>query len=475
MNSKDRECHTENDLKADVVVVGAGGAGLAAAVEASGSGADTVVLEKQTTILDSSTGLSAGTFCFAGTDAQKKEGIQDTNKILFKDIMDAGLWKNDPLLVQTYVNNQLDTYHWLSELGLKWGSISAAAGMSVPRGHFTDPIECIEKLKKAAEINGTRIFFNTPVTGLLTDDKKRVIGCRFEKNQKTAVAAARRGVVLATGGFGRDPKRLANINPRFKNVSVTAGLGHTGDGLKWAEALGATMTDMEYVKPSFELHVLGKSSKEILLMFYLGAIIINKKGMRFINESISYKDIGVACLDQPDAVAFQVFDQKIYDRGAESARKAGASIPVENFTLGLDEGRIKLLLCGNTMDELAQKIGVPQDALHNTITKYNDSVMQSRDLEFGRTALSGSVGSLLRIDTPPFYAYETKSHFLATYAGIAVDDEMRVLTSDGRIPGLYAAGEIMGGFHGASYHTGTALSKAIIFGRIAGKNASQAH
>jgi fumarate reductase flavoprotein subunit len=470
---KGHEYETSWDLEADVVIVGAGGAGLAAAIEASGSGADTIVFEKQSRIWDSSTALSAGMISFAETDVQGKQGIHDSSDLFYQDIMEVGLWKSDPRMVQTYVSNQLDTFYWLTRLGLKWGNVSAAAGMSVPRGHFTDPLECVRILNAAAEMKGTRIFLNSAVTGLVTDDEKRVVGCRFSKAGHAARARARKGVILATGGFARDTERLGSIDPRFPGVTATAGLGHTGDGLRWAEALGAQLKDMEHVKPSFELHVQGTSSREILLMFYLGAIIVNKRGERFVNESISYKEIGMACLDQPHGIGFQVFDQKIYDLGVRNAKRAGASMPVENFVMGLDEGRIRLLQRAHTIDELTGQMGAPSNTLRKTIDHYNTGAKNGRDMDFGRTTLSGRVGSLTCIDTPPFYAYESKSHFLATYAGLTVDDEMHVLTVKGKIPGLYAAGEVVGGFHGASYHTGTALGKAIIFGRIAGSNASQ--
>jgi fumarate reductase flavoprotein subunit len=111
--------------------------------------------------------------------------------------------------------------------------------------------------------------------------------------------------------------------------------------------------------------------------------------------------------------------------------------------------------------------------LKETVERYNAGVSAGADPEFGRRHLSSSIGELVRIETPPFYAYEAKSHFISTYAGLAVDDSMRVLTSTGHIPGLFAAGEAIGGFHGASYHSGAAVGQALVFGRIAGRNAAQ--
>ena len=124
----------------------------------------------------------------------------------------------------------------------------------------------------------------------------------------------------------------------------------------------------------------------------------------------------------------------------------------------------------DTLEGLAVKTGLPQKVLVDTVNNYNQYVDSGEDLEFHRSTLSGDVGKPVKIDRPPYYSFETKSHFLATYAGIAVDKNMNVMRKKGKISGLCASGEVIGGFHGASYQTGTALSKAIIFGRIAGIN-----
>ena len=181
----------------------------------------------------------------------------------------------------------------------------------------------------------------------------------------------------------------------------------------------------------------------------------------------------MASLDQPNGVGVMVFDQKIFDRAVENTRNASSAIPSENFVLGLDAARIRLLVQADTIEELADGIHVPRQELSETIERYNNGVDSGTDAEFGRRHLSASIGSLVKIETPPFYAYEAKSHFLATYAGLAVDASMSVLTDAGHIPGLYAAGEAIGGFHGASYHSGAAVGQALIFGRIAGRNAAQ--
>jgi fumarate reductase flavoprotein subunit len=237
-----------------------------------------------------------------------------------------------------------------------------------------------------------------------------------------------------------------------------------------AENLGAYLTDMEYVKPSFGISATSPSIATISVMFYNGAIIVNKEGRRFVDESLSYKDIGKAALSQPDGIGYQIFDQKIYETGVEKAK----SMPPAKAMFGLDETRIKLLVEGNTIRELAFKINVPYEALQKTIDTYNEQADAGKDLNFGRASLAGLTGRIVRIDMPPFYAYASKNTIPGTYGGIVVDDCMRVKNRKGIIPGLYAAGEIVGGFHGVSYMTGTAVAKALIFGRIAGKHAANA-
>lgn len=468
MQIKNEQYNGPWDQETDVVIVGAGGAGLAASVEVINAGAEAIVLEKQPRIWDSSTAISAGGFAFAGTDLQEKLGIKDSNELFFKDIMTVGKQKNDPELVQTYIDHQLDSYYWLKKLGVRWSEIvSVVGGMSVPRAHATDPLDMVRTLYRTARKQGALILFQAPVTGLLTGDDGRVVGVNLqERTGGTSRIKARKGVVLASGGFARCSRRLSTLDPKFATVIATSGPGHTGDGLEMAEALGALVKDMENVKPSFELHINGTTSEDIALLYLSGGIIVNKKGERYVNESISYKDTGMFTLDQPDAKGYQIIDQKIYERQVRLAKKSS-----DDITMGLDAAKIRLLVKGNSVEELARKIGVPPDALRNTIDRYNNYVDGGRDMEFGRTTLAGNFGRPVKLDTPPFYSFETRAHFLSTYAGLVVDKNMRVLSPGGPIRGLFAAGEIVGGFHGAGYHSGTALGKAIIFGRLAGRNA----
>ncbi|MFC1929760.1 flavocytochrome c [Chloroflexota bacterium] len=457
----------------DVVVVGAGAAGLAAAVAASTAGAETIILEKQNKLSDTSTALSGGTLAFAGTEYQESRGIQDSNELLYKDIMDIGQWQNDTELVRVYVANQLDTYHWLTGLGVRWAELQAVAGHSVPRAHFTDPLKLLYILKEAVTKLGVTVLSQVSVTGLITDGTKRVTGVIVRERSGNERIKVRRGVVLATGGFGRDPERLRSIDPRYPGVAAYVGKGHTGDGHRMAEELGAIFKDMKFVKPTFGFHVNSTSVAELLLLFYCGAIIVNRRGERFVNESLSYKDIGASALQQPDYIGFQIFDQKVYELAVQNAKIIEETISAAGHGMALDGTRINLLAKADTVEGLASQIGVPIQILKETVSKYNGYVDLGKDPDFSREALTRGWGTVTRIDIPPFYAYESKPGFAATYGGLAVDKDMHVLTVHGKIPGLYAAGELIGGFHGASYITGSSIGKSIIFGRIAGRNTAQ--
>ena len=447
------------DEQVDVVIVGAGEAGLAAAIESVDAGATAIVFEKMGTVKSTSAAMSLGVFSFAGTEYQQRQGVQDSNDLFFKDMMNAGKWTNYEPLVKVFLAEQLDGYNWLTALGVKWFALRMFGGSSVPRGHETDPIEQLGILQEAAEKKGVRILFRTKVTELLTDKDKRVIGVCAQSAEKALRVKARKGVVLATGGFGYDTKRMAAIDPRLAKLKVVVSPGHTGDGHRMAETLGAFFRHMElaYIRPTIGIHLSSRSAKTALLAYWDGAIVVNKLGNRFVNESVENRSIGTATLDQPDQVAYEIFDQKVFER----LKRQGA---------GIGEAITTRLIEAPTIDDLASKIGVPPHALNRTMDRYNDGVDKGKDPDFGRTHLAQDVGAMTRIDTSPFFAYETSPWLPGTYGGVAVDEDMHVLTNEGIVRGLYGAGEIVGGFHGAGYHTGSALAKALVFGRIAGRN-----
>ena len=199
------------------------------------------------------------------------------------------------------------------------------------------------------------------------------------------------------------------------------------------------------------------------LPVYRGAIAVNRHAKRYVDESKSYKLLGDAVLQEPDGIAYQIFDQGIMDNAADG-------VPPFDFRSAQRRG---LLFEAATLDDLAVKIGVDATQLAATVARYNEFVTKGVDADFGRDGLSTHYGKLVKIERALFFAYPSTSGIIATYCGLTVDADTRVLNVFGEpIAGLFAAGELMGGFHGVSYMTGSSLGKCVIFGRIAGRNAA---
>jgi flavocytochrome c len=452
------------DEQAEVVVAGGGLAAHCAALQAAEGGARVLMLEKEAQV-GGSTVLSGGSFAFAGTELQKKNGIEDSSDKLFEDLRRVGGYGNDEAVVRAYADGQLDTYHWLAKQGVVFERIFLAAGQSVPRAHSHNPKLAIEILsKRAAESGRIETRTSTPVRRLVREGVDGpVLGVIVEQGGKQRAIRAERGVILACGGFSRNEQLLKLFAPSQAKTHRAGGPGNVGDGLVLAWQLGAGMKDMGYIKGTFGGHpAAGPGEHALMLPIYVGAIAVNAKGERFIDESKSYKLIGDAVLSQPDALGFQVFDQKIFEKGQDG-------IPTMAFGAKLAIGQV---LTAPTLAELAAKAGIDAAGLARTLDEYNAAVDKGRDERFGRDGLSNHYGALARIDTAPFYAYPSKSVIVATYCGVSVDPAMRVRdVFDAVIPNLYAAGEVIGGLHGNAYMTGSSLGKASIFGRVAAHTA----
>ena len=442
----------------DVVVLGGGGGGLFAAIEAAAAGAKVILLESMPTVGGSSA-ICGGDIVFAGTDLQKGKGIEDSNKLLYGDFMKAGKNRNVPELVQTYVDNQLETYERMKKLGVTYKAVVQGEG-SAARSHRTNPAELIAILKKEADRLGVRTRLESPATRLVTNAEGRVVGVKAMQAGKEVAIGARKGVVVATGGFSNNPELLDELKVGFSKVRSMAAPGCRGDGFIMLAKQGAHMRDLPSLKASFSQHPKSKPGKRQPVNTYrVGSIIVNKQGRRFVNEGLGHKDLPEFVLKQPDGVAYELFDSKI----APEAAAKSMMIKVED----LEQWMIK----ANTLDEAAAKAGIPADALKDSVAKYNQYVDAGKDPDFGRDGLIGHVGKLIKIDTPPFYIVESICAILGTYCGAQVDGKAQVLDVYGQpIPGLFAAGEVIGGLHGDGYIGGTAFGKALIFGRLAGKN-----
>lgn len=448
----------------DVVILGGGLAGACAAAEAAGAGARVLLVEKRDTLGGSSV-LSAGLNAYAGTDEQRACGIQDSAGLLRQDLLEVGGGRADPALVEAYCAGQHETYEWLRARGAVFGRPRAASGQSVPRSHPVDVAALIDALVRRARTGGTDVAYRSRATRL-TMLADRVQGVLLDgRNGPRELHAST--VVIATGGFVRNPALLAEFAPNMQRALKAGGEANTGDGLLMGCKVGAGVADTSYVKGTFGIFPWPSAAEggHGILAVYKGAVAVNGLGRRFIDESLPYKQIGDACLAQPEGIAFQILDDAVL-------AETDPEVAIYDFAPRLLAGQIRK---ADTLAQLAEELGIPADVLTETIADYNARIAADEPDAFGRSTLSGGVGRRRPLAGPPYYGYPCTSVLLATYCGLTVDPSARVLDVFGEpIPGLFAAGEVTGGFHGAGYVTGTSLGKSAIFGRIAGQRAAVA-
>ncbi len=453
------------DLQTELVIVGGGLAGFSAALEAALSGHQVILLEKQAETGGSSA-MSGGCLAFAGTDLQRENQIEDSSELLFNDLREVGQFENDESLVRVYVDNQLDTYEWLKQAGVQFGrNIEASSGQSVPRVHNVDPADTVRTIAaRAKETGKVQVLTSAAAQRLIRNAQTgRVEGVSVLQDGNTYSVRGRLGVLLASGGFCRNAELVHRYAPQYDAAVFIGGEGNVGDGLKMAWQIGADNRDMIYIKGTYGKHPTDETNHHSCLAVYKGAIAVNQDGKRFVDESISYKLLGDACIRQPYGATYQILDRKILESGDNLTR-------ILDLERRLEEG---LMIEAETLEQLAALIEVPSETLLETVASYNGYVDAGADPEFGRQHLVHQYGDLVRIEQGPYYAYPSTAAVFGTYCGLCIDRDMRVLDVYGNVlEGLYAAGEIVGGLHGAAYMTGTALGKAAIFGRVAARTAT---
>lgn len=455
--------------RTDVLVIGAGIAGHSAALSAVERGAASVVLLEKTADFGGSSRQAVGGFAFAGTDLQREAGASDSNEELRRDLLKSGEGRNDASLLELLLDRQLDAYSWLRQHGVEFAYFRPAAAGSGVHTHSNWGGQAVRALHERV-LSHPRICYvpGHAAERLVRGDEDRtsVVGVQLGASaDQSGILYTVGGVVLATGGFSRSRRHMEAFAPQLLAAIPSGGRGNTGDGLRMATALGAGLADMGWVSGTFGAALPGypdltprdEEPPGLLFPIYSGAVAVNLQGRRFADESASYKVIGKLCLDQPRGVAFQLFDSNTM----ELSRAA----PAHNFRAGLERGELRH---SDTLADLATQLGVDAAELICTIDRYNRDADAGVDSQFGR-----KIG--VKIDQAPFYAYPCGVAVTTTFCGLTIDTATRVLDVYGEpIAHLYAAGELVAGFHGSSYMSGSALTKSVVTGRIAGTNAAVA-
>lgn len=452
-----------NTLQAQLLVIGGGLAGFAAALSAAEAGVNVLLLEK-TAATGGSSAMSGGCLAFAGTDLQCERGIEDSAELLFRDLVEVGKGECDEAIVRAYTDNQLATYEWLKAHGVSFQPvIEAASGQSVPRVHNVDPADMVRQLQQAALNTGkVEVLHNTRARRLLRDAAGRVVGVSAEQAGQALEVHAERGVILACGGFVHDREMIHRFAPLYDHAVFIGGEGNEGDGLRMAWAVGADVRDMVHIKGTYGKHPMDENNHHACLAVYKGAIAVNQEGRRYVDESLSYKLLGDACMQQSYGVTYQILDREIMRSGDNRVR-------ILDFERRLEEG---LFVEADSLEQLAKLLELPEAQFLAEVAAYNQAVSQGETPAFGRRHLVHLHGQLRTISQPPFYAYPSTAAVFGTYCGVKIDAQMRVYDVFGApIDGLLAAGEMVGGLHGAAYMTGSALGKAAIFGRLAAASA----
>ena len=445
------------DGSCDVVVVGAGGAGLTAAVQAaSGGNLRIVVLEKQG-ILGGNTNYSTGGINAAGTQAQEALGITDSPDLFYEDTMKGGKEKNIPALVRSLVDHAAATIAWLSSLGADLTDVGLMGGSSVkrthrPKGGTAIGPHLMKVLKEASSKSNIEIRTSNKVIGLISE-AGTVKGVTVENADGSTYRLQAKAVVIATGGFGANLEMVTSYQPSLAGFATLNHPGATGDAFSWLADVGGSTIQMEYI----QIHPTAEAENHILITEAVrgnGAILVNRAGNRFVNEMETRDVVSAAILNQEHADAYLVFDQ--------SVRRSLSSI--ETYA---DQ---HLLTEGNDLDALASKAGLPASAFRATMARYAAFQKAGIDKDFGRN----STQMPTPLETPPFYAIRVKPAIHHTMGGIKVDAGLHVLRADGTpVPGLFAAGEVTGGFHGANRLGGNGVADIVVNGKIAGQNAAE--
>ena len=439
----------------DIVIIGAGGAGLVAATEAASKGAHVIVLEKMG-IVGGNSNYSTGGINASYTKEQERLGIKDSPDVFYDDTMKGGYYLNDPDLVRTLVDHSAAIVDWLqsdligadlSDVGIFGGATNKR--IHRPQGGSAIGAHLVPLLHKAALKQGADIRLNNKVIDILSDNGK-ASGARVSTANGEYVILAK-AVIIASGGFGANPAMVTLYNPSLEGFGTTNHKGATGDAFAMVEKFDAALTQMAQI----QTHPTVVPRSGVMLTEAVrgnGAILVSRTGKRFVDEMETRDVVSAAMLAEPEKTAFLVFDQSVRDslKVIETYAKQG------------------LLVEGATIPELAEKAGIEPKVLKDTIDRYNGFVQAGEDKDFHRNPTSMERA----LATAPFFAVECGPAIHHTMGGLKINPHAEVLNVHGEtIPALFAAGEVTGGVHGGNRLGGNAVADICVFGKIAADSA----
>lgn len=447
----------------DVVVIGAGGAGLVAAIEAKNNGAKNVIVLEKMAFAGGNTLISGGEYAAPNNWVQVKKGLKDSNDAFYNDILKGGDNEGDPKLVRVLADNALSGAEWLKDYinmtfedrQMFFGGHSVERSL-VPQG--ATGVEMISKLLAKAEELNIPVLYETPATELMVD-KGRVTGVKAVSEDKEYTFLAKDGVILATGGFGSNLEMRVKYNKDVdENILSTNTVGITGDGITMAEKIGAQLEDMPFIQTYPTCDPISGA----LLYFgdvrlVGGSILVNQEGKRFVEELERRDVISMAIKNQTGNAAYQFCDEAQVKLSGVAEHHADEVNYLFNN---------KLLVKADTIKEAADFFGIDATELEKTVAKYNQYAKDGKDLEFNKR------GKLTPFEAKgPFYIMKAVPAVHHTMGGIKIDENARVINTKGEvIKGLYGAGEVTGDIHGTNRLGSDAIADITVFGRIAGQN-----
>ena len=468
---------TEN-LSADVVVIGAGGAGVSAALRADQLGAKTVLLEK-TGMIGGALVVSGGNQVVMGSKLQKEAGVaNDSVQSMVADFMKNGARKNNEASLTLFARNVGAASDWLNEYaGVQFdmkGGLHKLAEYSNDRelAYLGGGSGFMKSILQKLSSTNIDLHLNTKATELKRAGGT-VVGVIAEDSDGNTYDITAKSVVIATGGYGANKSLLSEDLQK----SLYYGRSNaTGDGLILTDAVNAQRQLMQYGKryPNGIEVASGMAKSTIagnIVAFNSGsAILINKEGKRVVSEKASNRTIFETEVKQTDGMLFLFMDQKTFDMWKE--RLANAGISEENIDSWLKNNgsHEPIFICGTTVEEAAGALNMDAAALKATIDTYNSSVASGTDSAFGRPANFMKA----KIEDGPYYLVEQKPRFATTMGGLVLTDNLQVVGTDGKaLSGLYAAGEVGGGVMGDDSPSGANNAWAITSGKLAGESAAK--